>query len=84
MNKKSKAEYRPRLKLYYTQQLRKLLMKELGYKNILHGALKISLLRLGIPLQTWVSYRNQTWLPGKNYSATSVFLAGVQVPVKFW
>lgn len=34
MNKKSKKEYIPRLKLYYEEQLRKSLMKELGYKNI--------------------------------------------------
>lgn len=34
MNKKGKNTYTPRLKLYYDQQLRKALMKQLGYKNL--------------------------------------------------
>ena len=34
LNKKSKADYKPRLKLYYIQQLRQPLMKQLGYKNM--------------------------------------------------
>lgn len=34
MNKKSKIVYKPRLKLFYNQTLRKTLMKQLGYKNI--------------------------------------------------
>lgn len=34
MNKKRKTDYTPRLRNYYAQQLRKSLMKQLGYKNI--------------------------------------------------
>ncbi len=34
MTKKAKKEYIPRLKLYYEKELRKSLMKELGFKNI--------------------------------------------------
>jgi len=34
LNKKGKTNYIPRLKDYYIQQLRKSLMKQLGYKNI--------------------------------------------------
>ncbi|NOR16275.1 50S ribosomal protein L5 [candidate division WOR-3 bacterium] len=34
MNKKSKTDYTPRLKLYYNQQVKKSLMKQLGYKNV--------------------------------------------------
>lgn len=33
MNKKNPADYKPRLKLYYYQQLREQLQKQLGYKN---------------------------------------------------
>jgi len=55
-----------------------------GYKNILQGMLTISLLRLGIPLQPFVSYRNQSWLPGKNFRAASVLATGLRIPLKFW
>ena len=34
LNKKNKTDYKPRLKSYYDQQLRKSLVKQLGYKNI--------------------------------------------------
>ena len=34
MNKKDNTKYTPRLKTYYVQQLRKSLMKQLGYKNM--------------------------------------------------
>lgn len=34
MNKKSKTNIKPRLKLYYYQQLRKSLHKQLGFKNL--------------------------------------------------
>lgn len=34
MNKKKKTDYTPRLKQYFTQELRKTLMKQLGYGNV--------------------------------------------------
>lgn len=34
MNKKANSNYVPRLKLYYNEQLRKTLLKQLGYTNI--------------------------------------------------
>jgi len=55
-----------------------------GYKNILQGMLTVSLLRLGIPLQPFVSYRNQTWIPGKNFRASHVLSMGTRIPLKFW
>ena len=31
-----------------------------------------------------VSYRNQTWLPGKNFRAGNVLTTGFRIPLKFW
>jgi len=55
-----------------------------GYKNILFGQVAFSLLRLGIPLQPYVAYRNLTWIPGKNARAPNVLLAGTKAILKFW
>jgi len=55
-----------------------------GYKNILTFLGTVSLFRLGIPLQIYGGYRNQNWLPGKNYRAASVATAGIRIPLKFW
>lgn len=55
-----------------------------GYKNILFGMVTISLLRLGIPLQPYVSYRNQSWLPGKNFRVGNALTTGIRIPLKFW
>ena len=55
-----------------------------GYKNIVTGLATISLLRLGVPLQVYGGYRNQSWIPGKNFRAANVFTAGLRVPLKFW
>ena len=55
-----------------------------GYKNTLFGKATLSLLRLGVPLQLYVAYRNQTLIPGKNSRAANVLVGGLQIPVKFW
>jgi len=55
-----------------------------GYKNFLHLQVLFSFLRLGVPLQPYVYYRNLTWLPGKNARATNVLAFGLRAPVKFW
>ena len=55
-----------------------------GYKNALQGMALFSFLRLGLPLQLYASYRNQTWIPGKNFRAANVLSAGIRIPAKFW
>jgi len=55
-----------------------------GYKNTLLARASLSLLRLGVPLQLYVTYRNQSWITGKNTRAADVIAGGIQVPVKFW
>jgi len=55
-----------------------------GYKNILTFIGTVSLLRLGVPLQLYGGYRNQTWIPGKNFRAANVITAGLRLPLKFW
>jgi hypothetical protein len=54
-----------------------------GYKNILTGKVSINLLRLGVPMIPYASYRNLTWIPGKNSRAVDLFMFGLQVPLKF-
>ncbi len=55
-----------------------------GYKNTLTGRATLSLLRLGLPLQIYGTYRNQTWIPGKNTRAANVYSVGLQVLAQFW
>lgn len=55
-----------------------------GYKNILTGIVTISLLRMGIPLQVYGGYRNQSWIPGKNFRAANAYTMGFRFPLKFW
>lgn len=55
-----------------------------GHKNTLWARATISLMRLGIPVQLYLAYRNQSWLSGKNIRAADVFSGGIQVPAKFW
>jgi len=55
-----------------------------GHKNILWARVMLSLLRVGVPLQLYFDYRNQTWLGGRNSRATDVYSAGLVVPAKFW
>ena len=55
-----------------------------GYKNVLTGTLLASLLRVGVPLQLYVSYRSLGLLPGRNTRAADVLTVGVRVPAKLW
>ena len=55
-----------------------------GYKNILDASLNLSLLRIGVPLQFYVSYRTLNLIPGKNCRAAQVLSLGIRVPLKFW
>jgi hypothetical protein len=55
-----------------------------GYKNIFFVTAMVSLLRVGVPVQLNLGYRNLTWLPGKNARAPDVFYTGVRVPLRFW
>jgi len=55
-----------------------------GYKNILLGQAAISLLRLGVPLQPYVAYRNLSWIPGRNCRAADTFTVGTRAIMKFW
>ncbi len=55
-----------------------------GYKNIVYGRLLLSLLRIGIPLQPYVAYRDLSLIPGKNCRATRVVALGLSIPAKFW
>jgi hypothetical protein len=55
-----------------------------GYKNILTATALFSFLRLGAPLQVYVTYRTLSLIPGENTRATDVITAGVRLPAKFW
>jgi hypothetical protein len=55
-----------------------------GEKNTLWGRIKISLLRLGVPVQLYFAYRNQSWLGGQNSRAADVFTGGLILPAQFW
>lgn len=55
-----------------------------GYKNRLSFTMLVSLLRVAVPLQIYVSYNNLSWIPGKNVRAADVLSVGVRAPLKFW
>jgi hypothetical protein len=55
-----------------------------GYKNIITLQTVISLLRVGLPIQPYFTYRNLTWLPGKNSRAPNAYMAGTRILLKFW
>jgi len=55
-----------------------------GFKNTIRIGAEISLLRVGLPLSLYATYRNQEWLPGKNTRASNVTLMGVRLIMKFW
>lgn len=58
--------------------------KKPGYRNLLTARATLSLLRLGVPLQVYLSYANSSWIPGRNAPAGDVLTLGLQVPLKFW
>jgi len=55
-----------------------------GYKNILTGQAVLSLLKFGVPMQPYVTYRNLTWIPGKNSRAVNAMMFGSRLLMKFW
>jgi hypothetical protein len=55
-----------------------------GYKNRLYFDMTLSFLRLGIPAQVYLGYKNLSWIPGKNCRAADVVSVGVRGPMKFW
>jgi hypothetical protein len=55
-----------------------------GHKNTLLAKVAVSLLRVGVPLQLYFAYRNQSWLAGQNSRAADVFSGGLVIPAKFW
>ena len=55
-----------------------------GEKDALKGQLLLSFLRLGAPLQAYVSYRNQSWIPGRNTRPANTVATGVRLLLKFW
>jgi len=55
-----------------------------GQKNTLWAKLTVSLLRVGVPLQIYFAYRNQSWLAGQNSRAADVYSCGLVLPAKFW
>lgn len=55
-----------------------------GEKNMLKATLVVSLLRLGVPVQVYASYRTQDLIPGRYTRPANVFTAGVRALAKFW
>jgi hypothetical protein len=55
-----------------------------GEKNIVKGTVTVSLLRVGLPLQVYASYRTQDLVPGRFTRPANVFTAGVRALVAFW
>jgi hypothetical protein len=55
-----------------------------GYKNALAGTAMLSLLRLGVPLQVYASFRTLSLIPGRNVRAADAIAVGVRVPAKLW
>jgi hypothetical protein len=55
-----------------------------GEKNVFRFTGTVSLLRLGLPLQVYASYRSQDIIPGRFTRPANVFTAGVRAIAKFW
>lgn len=55
-----------------------------GEKNVFKFTGTVSLLRLGIPVQLYASYRTQDLIPGRYTRPANVFTGGVRAIVKFW
>jgi len=58
--------------------------KRPGWRHTLSARASFSFLRLGAPVQVYVTYSNSSWLPGKNTVAPDMLSTGIQVPLKFW
>lgn len=55
-----------------------------GDKNVFRFTATFSLLRLGAPLQLYVGYRAQDFIPGRYTRPANVITAGMRVLAKFW
>lgn len=55
-----------------------------GDKNIFRGMVTLSLLRVGLPVQLYASYRSQDIIPGRFTRPANVLTAGVKLVAKFW
>lgn len=55
-----------------------------GEKNIFKVTGTVSLLRVGVPIQLYASYRTQDIIPGRFTRPANVFTGGVRAIVKFW
>lgn len=55
-----------------------------GDKNVLIGALTVSLLRVGLPLQLYGGAHVQSLIPGKNTRAADSWSAGARAFLQFW
>ncbi|MCC6334562.1 MAG: hypothetical protein IT380_11315 [Myxococcales bacterium] len=55
-----------------------------GEKNLVKGTVTLSFLRVGLPLQVYVSYRTQDLIPGRYTRPANVLTAGIRTVLKFW
>jgi hypothetical protein len=55
-----------------------------GEKHAARAQATVSLLRLGLPLQLYGGYRNQSWLTGRYTRPSDMCFVGVRVLAKFW
>lgn len=55
-----------------------------GFKNRLLFDLQLSFLRLGAPFMLYVSYKNLSWIHGRNNRPSDVVMSGIRVPFKFF
>ena len=55
-----------------------------GDKSILKGSVVVSLLRIGLPLQLYADYHNQSWIPREETPATDSWDAGIRLIARFW
>lgn len=52
-----------------------------GYKNVLTFRTDLSLLRVGVPIQIYASYRSLKLIPGKNARAPDIMTVGLRLPI---
>ncbi|MEN9800812.1 MAG: hypothetical protein RL653_4509 [Pseudomonadota bacterium] len=55
-----------------------------GEKHAARAQATVSLLRLGLPLQLYAGYRNQSWLTGRYTRPSDMCFVGARVLAKFW